>query len=140
MENLVAVYRVISTNKVGQPPVKKYGHVWIKSQGQAIPLVKKALTEGETLSEIWVCKWKEVPSKYKLVFGITTPENASPNLDMAASLRDMHLKKRGKGRGKYTYTIPEKNKQEKKEETEKPHVKLKNEPKAFKYFTVKEAR
>lgn len=90
MENLVGVFRASGRNGL-----KKYGFAYVKSQVDALDKCKKKLEDGETLTEIWLCKWRDIPSKYTLIYGVETPDNKVPNLDFCANLRTQHIKPKG---------------------------------------------
>lgn len=96
MEPLVAVGRARNTETKGV----YYFYAWIKRHVEAKDKLTKLLAEKEELTAVWVCKWRDVPSKYTLVSGDETPENASPNFDMAEDLRKKFLHKKGDPRNK----------------------------------------
>lgn len=89
-EPLIAMFRV-STAKGGM----RYGFCWIKKVREATDRVRKALGDGETLSAVWTCDWRKIPSEYKLVIG-NSEDKKGPNLDMAADLRKQLFSKKDK--------------------------------------------
>lgn len=101
MEPLIAVY-----SAKGKGGVVTSGWRWIKSVKDAVSACKKALKEGEQLAHVHACEWRNSPSKYSVQYG---PEGTSPTLDMAANLRNTHLRKKGepKPRIRYNWKSPE---------------------------------
>lgn len=138
MEKLIAVHRHITSK--GHTV---YGWAWIKKESEAYTKCLanlRLLDSASTITEVWVCNWKDEPSKYKLVYGDDTALNQRPNWDQAANLRKSHLKQKGETKRQYKARLQSMKK-------EKPRVSIstsvptpaQSEEQPFRYFTPEKA-
>ena len=89
MEPLIAVYSSTEHRNKGDKPVVVSGWTWIKNEKEAIDKCKKKISVDGNLISVHIAEWRKAPSEYKQLLGNPNP----PMLDMAANLRQGHLRK-----------------------------------------------
>jgi len=88
MEPLIVVFQYTANG------VKVAEWAWLKKKKDAIPVARSKRPEGSALQAVWTCAWRSAPSHYELAYGYVTEENQrGPFKDIAASIRDKHLRK-----------------------------------------------
>ena len=120
MEKLLATHR--HTTSKG---LSAYGWAWVKRKSDAFAVCDakiKKLDDKAVITEVWVCEWKNVPSKHELVYGTPTAINATPNIDFAAQKRNDHLRKPNETKRAHKLRLVQQAKGE-----DKPHIVLKND-------------